>query len=57
MITLVTGQKLATTEQTVVQGGEYGEEELVEVINDIGQTCYHQAYFIVHGIVYDQRTE
>ena len=57
MIHLETGQKLVTTDQTVVTGGDFGEEEVVEVINELGQTCCHQAYFIAHGIVYDQRVE
>ena len=57
MTHLETGQKLVTSNQTVINGGDYEEEEVVEVINELGQTCCYQAYFIVHGIVYDQRTE
>lgn len=57
MIHLETGQKLITTDQTVVTGGDYDEEEIVVVINSLGQTAGHQAYYIAHGVVYAERIE
>ena len=57
MIHLETGQKLATTEQTVVTGGDFEEEQNVEVINELGQTCCFQAYYIAHGVFYHLRDE
>jgi hypothetical protein len=57
MITLTTGQKVHNTEQVVVTGGDYNEEENVLVIGEDGKESSLQAYYIENGVVYANRIE
>lgn len=57
MITLTKGQLAPNKEQAVVNAGDYNEEDNVLVVNGEGQESYLQAYFIMHGTVYAEKTE
>jgi hypothetical protein len=57
MITLTTGQKVFDTDQVVVTGGDYNEEENVLVIGEDGKESFLQVYYIEYGVVYANRVE